>query len=98
MIALGFGLVSCTGSSSSNAPTGPVNIGVLGGFTGTTLTYGTALFEGTTIAANLIDQNGGIMNRQIHLIPINTASDPVDAVTAVRKMLAFDNVSGATGL
>jgi branched-chain amino acid transport system substrate-binding protein len=38
------------------------------------------------------------MGRQMKIIDVNTGGDPVDAVPAVRQMLAVDNVSAVVGL
>ena len=92
------GVLACSGGSSPQAQTGPINVGVTAGFSGTNVIYGTPLLDGATVAANYVNNNGGILGRNLNVIPVNTASDPVDAVTAVRQMLAVDNVSVTIGL
>ena len=88
---------STNGSPSSSAPSA-VNIGLPAAFTGGTVQYGEPWFQGAQVAADYINSNGGIMGAQLNLIPVDTGGDPVDAVPAVRRMLALDNISMSLGL
>ena len=88
---------STNGSPSSSAPSA-VNIGLPAAFTGGTVQYGEPWFQGAQVAADYINSNGGIMGAQVNLIPVDTGGDPVDAVPAVRRMLALDNISMSLGL
>jgi branched-chain amino acid transport system substrate-binding protein len=91
-----LGLAACGESSSSGSQ--PINVGVPAGYTGTTIIYGVPWFDGVQTAVDYINKNGGADGHQVHLITVNTASDPVDAVTAIRQMLAADNVVLSIGL
>ncbi len=91
-------VVAGCGGSSPSAPTGPVNIGITFPFTGPYLQLGGYFSNGASVAAKNINDNGGIMGRQVKIIDVNTGGDPVDAVPAVRQMLAVDNVSAVVGL
>lgn len=97
-LLLAMVVAGCTGSSSSSAPTGPVNIGITFPFTGQYSQLGTWFSNGAGVAAKNINDNGGIMGRTVKIIDVNTGGDPVDAVPAVRKMLAVDDVSAVVGL
>jgi branched-chain amino acid transport system substrate-binding protein len=88
---------STNGSPSSSSPSA-VNIGLPAAFTGGTVQYGEPWFQGAQVAADYINSNGGIMGAQVNLIPVDTGGDPVDAVPAVRRMLALDNISMSLGL
>jgi branched-chain amino acid transport system substrate-binding protein len=94
--SLVLGIAAC-GQSTTTA-SGPVNVGVPAGYSGTTIIYGTPWFDGVQTAVNYINKYGGADGHKIHLIPVNTASDPVDAVTAIRQMLAADNIVLSIGL
>lgn len=86
-------------STTSSAPKGSsINVGVIGPFTGTSAWAGNEFLDGAKTAADLINQAGGINGHPVKLVDVNTGGDPVDAVPAVRKMLATDNVSLALGL
>jgi branched-chain amino acid transport system substrate-binding protein len=95
-VALTVSLAACGGSSSSG--NGAINVGVPAGYSGTTIIYGTPWLQGVQTAVDYINKDGGADGHKVHLISVNTASDPVDAVTAVRQMLAADNVSLSIGL
>ena len=92
----------CGGSTASKSPPpGAVNVAVVASFTGKYATTGQGLLDGAEIAAKNIDDAGGINGSKVNLIAVDTTGDPVDAVPAVRKMLATDNVKaviGPTGL
>jgi ABC-type branched-subunit amino acid transport system substrate-binding protein len=91
-------VVAGCGGSSPSTPTGPVNIGITFPFTGPYLQLGGYFSNGAGVAAKAINDNGGVMGRQMKIIDVNTGGDPVDAVPAVRQMLAVDNVSAVVGL
>jgi ABC-type branched-subunit amino acid transport system substrate-binding protein len=77
----------------SSHSTGPVNIGVVAGFTGGYVSFSDDLLDGVKVAGTLIDQAGGIFGQKINVIPVNDALDPTDTLPAVQKMLATDNIS-----
>jgi len=54
--------------------------------------------DGVEAAAKVIDNAGGVLGRKVNVLPVNTQSDPVDAVTATRKMLAVDGCNVVQGL
>lgn len=97
-----FGAVAC-GSASTNTGstvslTGPINIGLPFGYTGQHAVLGSDWANGAAVAANLINANGGIMGRQVKLVTVDDSLDAVDAVPAIRRMLAVDDVSASVGL
>jgi len=85
-------------ASSSGKPTGPINVGAVFALTGNAAPFGQAREEGVAVAIDDINAAGGVLGQKLNLIPVNTSSDPVDAVPAVRQMLAADNISVAQGL
>ena len=89
---------SCGGNSSSNANTGPVNIGAIFSLTGAAGVPGTGRLDGVEVAVDDINNAGGILGRKVHLVTEDTASDPVDATTVARQMLATANLQMVTGL
>jgi branched-chain amino acid transport system substrate-binding protein len=54
--------------------------------------------DGVEAAAKVIDNAGGVLGQKLNVVPVNTESDPVDAVTATRKMLAVDGCNVVQGL
>lgn len=91
-------VAACGGSSTaSNTISGPVKIGLPSGYTGNFPAYGTYWLNGGTVAAKLINDNGGILGAQVQLIPVDTGGDTVDGVTAVRLELA-KGINASVGL
>ncbi len=97
-LALALAVTACGNSSTSSSGSKTINVGVPAGYSGTTIIYGTPWLQGVQTAADYINKYGGADGSQVHLISVNTASDPVDAVSSVRKMLAADSISLSIGL
>lgn len=91
-------VVAGCGTATTPTSPGPVNIGTVAGFTGTNVSFSDEQLNGVQTAAYLINKSGGILGRHVNVIPVNDSLDPVDAVPAVEKMLATDNVSMESGL
>lgn len=91
-------VAGCGGATSAGSTKTSVNIGTVAGFTGTNVTFSDEELNGVQAAAYLINHSGGILGHHVHVIPVNDSLDPVDAVPAVTKMLATDNVSMEVGL
>lgn len=64
----------------------PVVIAVMGDFTGPIAPYGTAGFQGATIAAEEINAAGGIKGAQIQLKQYDERNDPVEGVTIAKRI------------
>ncbi len=91
-------LPACGGSSSSGGGlSGPVKIGVLAAFTGIYSTFGQAFGEGAQVAAKEINDNGGIQGHQVQIVNGDSVGDPIDAVTALQKLINIDKVAGIIG-
>lgn len=89
---------AASGAAAPPSPSGqPVNIGVPVSLTGQFAAIGQSQLEGVELAVDEINKAGGILGRPAKVVTVD-ASDPVDAVPAVRKMLATDNVSMSVGL
>lgn len=92
-------LTACGGGQSSSNSTSnqPINVGAMFPLTGPHGPAGQAFLAGIQLAAIQINNAGGVMGRKLNVVPKNTNGDPVDAVTAVRQMLAADNPSVVIG-
>jgi branched-chain amino acid transport system substrate-binding protein len=88
------------GSSSGNIKTdgaGHVSFGVLSCFTGPLAVLGQAMLQGSQVAQKVINQNGGVLGKQLDLSHEDTQCDEADAVPAVRKLLGSDSATGIIG-
>jgi ABC-type branched-subunit amino acid transport system substrate-binding protein len=91
---------SPSGGSSGNIKTdgaGKVSYGVLSCFTGTLAVLGQAMLQGSQVAQKVINDNGGVLGKQLDLSHADTQCDEADAVPAVRQLLASDSASGIIG-
>jgi neutral amino acid transport system substrate-binding protein len=79
---------------------GDVKIGVLQSLTGDMGTYGGPMTDAMKLAAKQINNNGGILGKQLMLLVEDDQSNNVAAVDAVNKLVKVDGVPvivGATG-
>ncbi len=98
--ACGSTTTSSGGSSSGNIKTdgaGHVSFGVLSCFTGPLAVLGQAMLQGSQVAQKVINQNGGVLGKQLDLSHEDTQCDEADAVPAVRKLLGSDSATGIIG-
>jgi ABC-type branched-subunit amino acid transport system substrate-binding protein len=97
---VGFGLLlaSCGGSSAAGTkPTTPVTMGVLSCFTGNLASLGQAMLQGSQVAQKAINDAGGILGQSLTLQHADTQCDEADSVPAIRKLLAFSNLTAIIG-
>jgi branched-chain amino acid transport system substrate-binding protein len=69
-----------------------LKIGVLTALSGDVAEYGTNSLNGIRLAADEINDNGGVGGRQIQLFAEDTACDPTTAVSAFNKVVGTDGV------
>ncbi len=69
-----------------------INIGILGPFTGPTAFNGEEMKKGSQLAADEINEKGGLFGMQVNLIYGDTESKPDRGVAAVKKLITRDNV------
>lgn len=95
-------LTSACGSASSSVNqttgSGPVNFGIMGGLTGQYAAVGNFWLNGATEAAKVINDSGGVFGYHVTIVPADDGYDPVDALTAVRKLMATGNIKVEVGL
>lgn len=95
-----FGLNSCQ-SSNPARPDQTVRIGVIGSLTGDDADSGKALVDGATLAADLINNEGGLQvgaDRQpVELVISDTQSTPEGAVEAAQTLINQEAVMALIG-
>lgn len=82
-----------TTSSSGNN----VVVAVAGPFSGTESFIGPDTLNGVKVAAQEINQNGGILGKQVTVVTADTGGDPVDAVPAISQIISTQHPSGMIG-
>jgi branched-chain amino acid transport system substrate-binding protein len=76
---------------------GEIEIGVITPLTGPASTYGIATQKSLNLAANQINDNGGINNSKIKLIYEDSKCDPKTGVTSLKKFNSIDNIPIVVG-
>ena len=75
----------------------PIKIGYLAALTGDYAQYGITEVNMAKLVVGDINAKGGILGRQIELIPYDTKTRNEDAVNAVRRMIESDKVCAIVG-
>lgn len=70
----------------------PYKIGISAGLTGYLATIDRAWSDAVRLATEAVNENGGVMGRQIEVIVEDNRSEPQEAVTVYRKMIDSDEV------
>jgi ABC-type branched-subunit amino acid transport system substrate-binding protein len=83
-------------AQSSNAGSS-ITFGVVHPFTGAYASVGEASLQGASTAANEINAAGGIMGSKLVIDHVDTLGDPVDAVPAVRHLVALSSPAAVIG-
>lgn len=101
---VGLLAAACSGGSGSGGSAGsgsksPLNEAIIIAYTGTSSAEGVGTDAAVLPAIYEIDKAGGILGHKLNDVPVDTRSDPADAVPAVEKLLATtNNILGAVGI
>jgi len=80
-------LLAACGTSSSNSPGGPINVGITGPFSGPYADPGSAIRNAGQLAIDDINASGGINGRKLVALPEDDACDAQTGVQAAQKLL-----------
>lgn len=90
-VAATLGLAACASNGGGSTSSGPIGIVQVGAYTGDQAFEAgfAASIDYPSIYA--INKAGGILGHKVTLIPVDTRSDPADALTAMEKALATNS-------
>jgi neutral amino acid transport system substrate-binding protein len=94
------GLAACASSSGGgggSSGSGPITLGEMGPLTGPRADIGAAMVQGSKMALQVINADGGVLGHQVTLDPQDDASDPADAVPATDKEISTDHAVAIVG-
>lgn len=74
-----------------------INIGWIGSLTGDQAVWGNCEKNTVEMMFEEINENGGILGKQIRVIPYDTRGDAMEAVNAVRRLTSQDKVAAVIG-
>jgi branched-chain amino acid transport system substrate-binding protein len=84
-------------SQQSSSTGGDIVIGEYGSLTGTTATFGISTRNGVGMAADEVNQAGGILGKKIRVIVEDDQGKPEEAQTVVTKLVNKDKVVAVLG-
>lgn len=98
-VCLGFSAVPAwAGSAPWDIPPGkPVPVGMMGPFTGRISFDGPDMYDGVKAAVAEVNAAGGVLGHPLKVYVADSASDPVDAVPAFRKLISVDHILAEFG-
>ncbi len=97
-----FLLAACGGSSSSDttststAASNTIRLGMEGPLSGDQKVTGVGMLNGAKLAADKLNAKGGLLGKQIEIVPIDDAADPATGVTAANAAIK-DGLDGVVG-
>ena len=80
-------LTACGGSKETSTEADVVKIGGIGPLTGPLAIYGVTSTNGSKLAMEEINKNGGILGKQVEYIVLDEKGDSTEAVTAYNKLV-----------
>lgn len=94
---------ACTGDGGGGdggdggGTTGPITIGASLPLTGDGSEPGTAAQQGYQVWTDMVNEAGGLLDRQVELSIVDNATDPDDAVADYEKLITVDQVDLVVG-
>lgn len=99
-VAVTGAVAGCGSGSSSGGSSDPIKIGIVVPLSGQLASYGKGAKAGIKFVTKQINSAGGIKSldgRKIKLVVADTATDPSDATSAIRRMIDKEHVSAVLG-
>ncbi|HEX8423054.1 MAG TPA: ABC transporter substrate-binding protein, partial [Pyrinomonadaceae bacterium] len=85
------------GGEGTVSESGPIKVGVYADLSGQTSSFGQSTVNGIKMAADEINQAGGVGGRQIELIIEDDQGRPEQAATVVTKLISQNQVRAVLG-
>ena len=89
-----FALAACgeggesSGGGDDAASGDTIKVGLIGPITGSNAAYGNAMVEGARLTVKEINENGGILGKQVELIEADDRGDATECMNAFNNMVA----------
>lgn len=90
------GCGAATGGGSDSAD-GPIKVGVIGDFSGSSADMGVAMRQGVEIAAEEFNEEGGVDGRQVELVFYDDEGDAQKATTGAQSLTDRERVTAVIG-
>src|SRR5665811_1911581 len=87
-LALALLVAGCGGSSSDNdSSADEFRLGLEAPLSGELSVLGDGMLKGAELAATQLNEDGGILGRQVEVVPIDDAGDPATGVEAAKAAI-----------
>jgi branched-chain amino acid transport system substrate-binding protein len=93
VVILAMSLSACGKKAADDT----IKIGYVGALSGETAVWGQAGLNGMLLTAKEINENGGIMGKQVEIIGLDGRGDPTDSVNAFRRLATEEKVLAVIG-
>lgn len=90
------GGTNSTGATDSNSKE-PIKLGFMGALTGNVAIYGTQQLKGMKLAVDELNQQGGLLGRQVQIVQDDNAGQKDQAINIVNKQIDQDHVTAIFG-
>lgn len=90
-------LAAACGSAEGDTPGGPIIIGSFGPLTGPTAHPGTAQLRGAELRVKELNEQGGVLGREIKLVSCDDKSSPEQGTACVNRLIDRENAVAIAG-
>lgn len=96
LATLAFVMAGCGGSNSDDSGSDTFRVGLEAPLSGEQSVLGEGMLKGAQLAAAQLNEDGGILGRQVEVVPIDDAADPATGVKAAKAAIAagLDGIVG----
>ncbi len=88
IVMLGLAVAGCTPPAAAPSEAGPIKIGLQAPLTGAFAAEGEWAQQSVEVAAQLINDKGGVLGKQIEIVVVDDASNPKDSALAAQKLIS----------
>jgi len=88
---------STTSGAGTTADNETFNVGGNFGLSGAFSAYGTAINDGATLAFKEINENGGVLGKQVNYVSVDNKSDATESTTQTARLIDEENISVLIG-
>lgn len=88
IVMLGLAVAGCTPPAAAPGAAGTIKIGLQAPLTGTFAAEGEWAQQSVEIAAQLINDKGGVLGKNVEIVVVDDASNPKDSALAAQKLIS----------
>ena len=87
LLGMSLLLTACGGAKETAKETDVVKLGATAPLTGPVAIYGITATNGSKLAMDEINKNGGVLGKQVEFIVLDSKGDPTEAITAYNRLV-----------